>query len=161
MPLYNLKPTVTDDYVLVVDEKPAGTHGGTFTAGGWQTRTLNAKRSDARGIASLTNNQITLPPGTYRCNISAPAYYASLHKIRLRNITDNLTTLVGTSEQTQNSGNGIQTRSFISGVFTIVSSKSFEVQHRCSSNAPTTGLGGANNYDEVEIYTVAEFWKIA
>ncbi|MBD2005600.1 MULTISPECIES: hypothetical protein [Cyanophyceae] len=152
---------LSGDYILIADEKASGTHGGSFTSGAWQTRILNVKKSDTGNNASLSSNQITLLSGSYRCKISAPAYYASVHKARLRNISDNLTAVVGSSEQTQDAGSGVQTRSFIVGVFTITSSKAFEVQHRCGSNAPTTGLGVASNYGEVEIYTIAEFWKIS
>ena len=150
-----------ENYILIVDEKAAGVHGGTFTAGAWQTRILNTKRSDTGSNATLASNQITLTAGTYRCYISAPAYYTAPHKTRLRNISDSTTTLVGTSETTQNQGDGMQNRSFIVGSFSIASSKVFEVQHRCITTAPNTGLGVATNVGEVEVYTMAEFWKVA
>src|SRR5437868_3327959 len=45
-------------YVRVIDTKSAGTNGGTFTSGSWQTRTLNSITDDPCSLASLSSNQI-------------------------------------------------------------------------------------------------------
>ncbi len=58
-----------DQMVVVVDEKAANTSGGTFTSGAWQTRTLNTLTVNDDGIASLSDDQITLPAGTYEIEI--------------------------------------------------------------------------------------------
>jgi hypothetical protein len=51
--------------------------------------------------------------------------------------------------------------SIISGRFTIASQKVFEVQHRCSATRNTDGFGTACSFDEVEVYTIAKFRKVA
>ncbi|MBI5671126.1 MAG: hypothetical protein HZC41_24280 [Chloroflexi bacterium] len=146
-------------YILLRDEKPAGTDGGTFTAGAWQTRDLNNRVVDTGGYAALAANQITLAAGTYRCRIQCPAYGVNKHQARLYNLTNAATLLVGSSQRNPSTGN--QTiPSIIVGRFTLASAKVLEVQHRCETTLATTGLGIAAGFD-TEIYTLAEFWKEA
>jgi hypothetical protein len=147
------------DYIEIRDEKAAGTDGGGFTSAAWQTRTLNTEHSDAGGHASLASNQITLAAGTYLAEIACPAIAVNAHQARLYNITDSATTLVGTSSYCGN-GSTQATVSTITGRFTIAASKVFEVQHRCETTKATNGYGDANNFGEVEVYTVARFWKV-
>lgn len=147
------------DYIEIRDEKAAGTDGGGFTQGAWQTRTLNTEHADAGGHATVAANQITLLAGTYLCDIDAPAGVVNSHQARLQNITDGTTTLVGTSEYT-GSGNTTYTRSRITGRFTIASTKVFEVQHQCQTTKATDGFGNSANFGVTEVYTVARFWKV-
>jgi hypothetical protein len=138
----------------------ATTDGGGFTSGAWQTRTLNTEHADAGGHGALSSNQVTLAAGTYLADITCPAGVCADHQARLYNITDAATTLVGTSEYT-GTGNTNYTKSHITGRFTIATQKVFEVQHRCTTTKNTDGFGNANNFGEVEVYTVARFWKVA
>lgn len=147
------------DYIEIRDEKAAGTDGGTLTLGAWRTRTLNTEHSDVGGHATLASNQITLAAGTYLAEIHCPARAVAFHQARLYNITDSATTLVGTSQES-GTGSGQTAFSIITGRFTIAASKVFEVQHRSSATGTTTGFGSANNFGEVEVYTVARFWKV-
>ena len=147
------------DYILIRDVKAAGVNGGTFTNGAWRTRDLTEKTSDAEGYASLSANRITLAAGTYEFRISCPAYSVNGHQARLYNITDGGVVANGTSE---NTASAIQTRSFICGKFTYSSSKVFEIQHYCTSTKTSNGFGiYCNNGGVEEIYTIAEFWKVA
>lgn len=149
------------NYCKVQDVKTAGTAGGGFTSGSWQTRALNTLSNYffIGGSPSLSANRLTLPAGSYRCLISAPAYIVVRHKIRLRNVTDGTTVLVGTSEVSNSSA--LVTRSLIQGNFTVAASKELEVQHRCQTTRATDGFGLECNFDEEEVYTVAEFWRLA
>lgn len=148
-----------DDYVLIVDQKTQNTQGGTFTNGAWRTRDLNTEVSDVAGIASISSNQFTLAAGTYRIRASAPAYAVDVHRTRLYNVTDAAVVQNGTSEYTAPSTvNSDQTRSQIDFEFTIATSKTFEIQHRCITTRATVGLGVASNLAE-EIYTVVELWR--
>ena len=117
------------DYVKVSDVKASGTDGGTFTAGAWRTRVLNTEDTDTASICTLSGSQITLAAGTYRCRISAPAMRVNRNKAILYNVSDSSTELIGTSEFADSDSSGSQTRSFISGQFTIASAKTFEVRH--------------------------------
>lgn len=147
------------DYIELRDEKAAGTDGGEFPSGAWQKRDLNTEHSDAGGHAALASSQITLAAGTYLAEIACPAVAVNAHQARLYNTTDAATTLVGTSSYCGN-GSTQFTVSTITGRFTIAGSKVFEVQHQCGTTKATNGFGAANNFGEVEVYTVARFWKV-
>lgn len=145
----------SESYIYIRDEKASGTAGGTFTAGAWQKRDLNTEVNDAGGHASLTSSAITLAAGTYRFYAKAPAYAVSLHKIKLKNTTDNIE-YIGTSEfQAAN----VTTHSKVSGRFTITTSKNFELQHYCSFTVATNGFGYPASMGVTEVYAEIEFWK--
>jgi hypothetical protein len=145
---------------IIQDQKASGADGGTFTSGAWQTRTLNTIANNMGAPVSLSSNQITLPAGTYRIYASAPVYYVNRHQARLRNITDSTTTLVGTGEYSEASGDGTVTRSIINGVFTITSSKVFEIQHYCQTTNTSDGFGLAQSTGEIEIYASIEIERL-
>jgi len=144
----------------VRDEKSANTSGGTFTFGSFQTRTLNTSVTNEISGASLASNQITLPSGTYYIYASAPAYAVNRHKVKLRNTTDSTDTIIGTSERADQSYNGFS-RSFVTGRFTIASTKTFEIQHRSSATLATDGFGNGSDFAVTEVYTDVQIWKIA
>jgi hypothetical protein len=146
--------------LIVQDQKEQNTQGGTFTAGSWQTRTLNTVLVNTISGASLAENRITLPEGTYLIEASAPAAYTSRHQAVLYSITDSAISLYGTSESNPSTG-GIytQTRSFISGVVTITGTKVFEIQHQTAATGGTSGFGVASNFT-TEVYTEVRIIKI-
>jgi hypothetical protein len=155
--------TIVVPYVLVEDQKSSGTAAGTFTSGAWRTRTLNTLVADTGSIASLASNRVTLPQGTYRCYISAPAAQVDNHQLRLQNITAGTTLLTGTSEYSGDIAGNAQTRSIIAGRFTLGASSALEVQHQCkttSTHAGTGAMGAAASFG-TEIYAVFECWKEA
>lgn len=138
----------TLDYIHLADEKSSGTAGGTFTSGSWVKRTLNVEKSDAGGHCTLSNSQFTLEAGTYRFSASAPAIACNEHKLRLQNVTDGTTILIGKSSYTA----GVYPiNALLTGRFTISSSKTFELQHKCASTRNTDGLGLATSLD-TEVY---------
>ena len=151
-------------YILIEDQKSAGTNGGSASATTWNVRDLNTEVADEPGAASLSSNQITLTAGTYYCRISAPAYRVTTHKIRLHETTSTLADIYGTCEMAIADYNA-QTRSVLAGKFTISSANEsagqniFEVQHYTTAASSTTGLGYSTNVG-TEVYTIAEFWKV-
>lgn len=149
------------DLWIFVDEKPAGTNGGTFNNSVWETRTLNTVAHSAGTDVSLSSNQITMVAGTYKIVASAPGFKVGTHKTRFQNITDATTALVGTSEHGDTSANSSQTRSFIMGTITIASTKTFEFQHQCNSQGLNTGLGDPSGFSTVEVYAQIMISKIA
>jgi len=134
----------------VQDQKTSGTSGGTFTAGDWRTRDLNAVLLNTIVGASLSANQITLPAGTFWIFASAPAREVQRHQARFYNVTDTAVECVGTPEQVADNN---QSRSFIISRFTIAAAKTFELQHQCSTTDVTLGFGTAGNFNETEIYS--------
>lgn len=144
-------------YILLRDEKAQNTAGGTFTSGSWQVRDI-AEISDTSGLCSVSSNQITLAAGTYRMQISCPAYSVNNHQCRLYNVTDASVIAYGAIAYSQQTLNTCTTTSNLSYKFTIASTKVLEIQHRCQATQATDGLGTLCNFG-TEVYTVAEFWK--
>ena len=145
-----------DGYILLEDQKAQGTDGGTFTAGAWQTRDLNTEVADVGEHASLSSNQFTLDAGTYEAWWRAPGYRVNGHQTRLQNVTDGTTIKEGSTsaaefEDSSAGGLVIQTDSVGQCRFTIASSKTFEIQHRCSVTRATTGFGKSQNWS-TEVY---------
>ncbi len=139
-------------YICIWEQQAAGTDGGTFTSGAWRTRVLTTEHADTGGFASLASNQITLAAGTYRAQISAPAYLVDTHQARLRDITNSATLLVGTSAEAP-------APSLIVGRFTLAGTTVLEVQHQCQTTRATDGFGTNANFGEAEMFVVAEFWR--
>ena len=150
----------TSDYVKMTHTLSAGTSAGTFNSGSWQTRTINTKDSDASGIVALLSNQFTLQPGDYRILASAPAANVNAHKLRLRNISDASTEIVGSASYAPAAASAV-THSFIQGDFTISTSKTFEIQHFCQTTSLNIGFGFDNaSGGENAVYCVVELWRI-
>lgn len=149
----------TIDYLHYRDEKTSGTDGGTFTSGAWRTRTLNTEVSDAGGVGSLSSNQITLPAGTYIVHAWAPAYSVAGHRLRLQNITDTATILLGSSTYSVAS---TQSHAQLMGRFVLAGSKAIELQHYCENTQATNGLGAGGAFAGVtEVFASIELWKVA
>jgi hypothetical protein len=142
-------------YILLGDVKASATHGGTFTNGSWVKRAINTEIQDTGNHSTIATDQITLLPGTYRAKISCPAQNAGGHIARLQNVTDGVTIDYGTNEY---SVSNVSTRTHINTRFTISATKTFEIQHRCTTTAATAGLGSYVGFAGIsEYYTIAEF----
>ena len=141
----------------VRQESSSGTQGGTATSGSWQVRTLNTIVTNQIS-GSLSTNQFTIPAGTYQIYASAPAQDVLAHRIKLYNVTDTSDVLFGTNCYVDGGNDG--NTSFISGRFTIASSKAFEIRHRVNRTNATFGYGIANGFSD-EIYTDVQLWKVA
>ncbi len=149
---------IGNPYIRLHDSKSAGTESGTFTQGAWQKRTV-IEDQDTDNNVSVASSVITLEAGTYDCLIRCPAYTVTRHQGRLRNTADNTTAVVGSGAYAHSDSN-VNTDTVIQGRFTITAQKTFEIQHRCETTVANKGFGVEANFDEVEIFTVAEFWKI-
>jgi hypothetical protein len=158
-------PLLQPRIATISDVKASGTDGGTFTAGSYQTRTLNTLSDPTGIITSLSSNQFTLTPGEYYIEASAPAASATStinqHKAKLRNITDSSDALIGTTEGNLSpAGTSITTRSFVVGTVTISFSKTFELQHRCATTRATSGFGAAAGHGDSEVYSIVKITKV-
>ncbi len=151
-------PNLAPRIAYLSDVKPSGTAGGSSVAG-TQTRTLNTIVDNTGIVTSLVANQFVLPAGTYSIEASAPATSSEQHRIRLRNISDSLTAIVGSSEYIQSTAN-VTTRSLLSGEITITSLKTFELQHYITTIRTTNGLGVALASGENEVYSMLKITKI-
>jgi hypothetical protein len=127
----------------IKDVKADSTAGGTSSSGVYQTRVLNTLQDPTGIVVSLASNTFTLSAGTYDIQASAPCFRGIAHKIRLRNITDTSTTLVGVKAYTTNT-DSVQTDALLAGTFTITSQKSFTIEHFIQTGLATEGLGVSN-----------------
>lgn len=148
-------------YAKLSDSKSTGTHGGTFTSGGWRTRDLNTEDNDADNIVSVSANQFTLSAGRYRIYARCPALGVSYHRAKIRNVTDSADILASGNVYTSSTVE-VQSDAIIQGEFTISGTKTFEIHHKCTDTKSSYGFGLANNSDSMsEVYTVVEIWKIS
>ena len=140
---------------FLYDEKSAGTNGGGFTSGSWQTRELNTIFGD-RGRASLVSNEFTVEPGVYKVRIQAPAYNVGLHAIRLYDVTNSRVVEAGTSACSLND----VTSSTLEYMLTVGQATILRVEHQCQTTNATDGFGLATGFTGTsERYTsvVVEF----
>lgn len=140
------------------DEKSSGTAGGTFTAGSYQTRTINIIDGDT-SFSSLNNNQITISPGTYEFDIQCTADRVNIHKAKLRNIDDSTDAIIGINSFAGATDAGYST-ALIKGRVVLTESKTFEVQHRCQTTNSGDGFGAATVFGDVEVYLSGSITKI-
>ena len=146
-------------YWNLVDQKNNGTSGGNTVAATWTKRSLNTTiGSNTISGSSVSSDVITLPVGTYRI-FAISIFLGSNTKIRLRNTSDAITALVGTSLVSTSAQTASNVNNLL-GIFTIASTKNFELQYY-SGNALTNGLGSPASSGEVEIYSIVELWKLA
>jgi hypothetical protein len=150
------------DYLEYRDVKPAGTHGGTATAGTWFARDLNTETHDIAGHGSLAANQVTLAAGTYEVWATSTAWAIGNYQLRLRDVTNGATLVLGTTEYA-NQGTGMTTRGSLAGRFTLAVAAAVELQMRVEFSRAANGLGdaGPGNWGEDEVYTILRLWKTA
>lgn len=156
VPAAQLPVAATQPYALVREQYANGTAPPNSVVATWNTRVLNQEQADDGGIVALAANRITLAAGTYRVRGHAPAHQVARHKLRLRNVTDNVTLLVGSSAFLNN--NTSVTHSFIDGQITVAAGKQLELQHFTEL---AQALGIAASSGEIEVYAVIEFTKVA
>jgi hypothetical protein len=120
---------------------------------------LNTKVTDGISGSSLATNQITLPAGTFRIRATAPGYRVDNHQLRLRNITDSTTDLLGTTVKSANGTQNVTTATLI-GQITIAGAKAFELQHICGDTQASDGMGSPGSFSVGEIYAEIEITKV-
>jgi hypothetical protein len=144
-------------YAVIADQKAQNTNGGTFTSGAWRTRDLNTEITDPNGIVSISSNQFTLVAGDYLVRWSAPADAVNTHQSRLYNVTDASVVSVGTSAYSVTGSYAVTTSDGAARV-SIVSTKTFRIEHQCNLTTAGTGFGRAGNF-ATEQYTMVEIHK--
>lgn len=141
-------------YVILRDEKTAGTNGGSSVANTWVTRVLNVLDTNIPAVTLITN-QLSLPAGKYKIYITCPARNTNAHQCRLYNVSDQSIALYGTVSIGQAFSSNIVTYSTIIGTIQISSSKLFSIQHITETSVTSSGLGIAGGFG-IEVYTMGE-----
>ena len=147
-------------YVKVSDVK-INADGDALTTNTWVKRTLNTEDNDAGNLCSLSSNQITLAAGTYRCCIHVPAFQAERHCARLYNATAASVVIMGTAMYNYYDYANAMVCSEIVGQFVVAANQALEVQHYCTVGRSNSGGQKVFSDSTPNVYTVAEFWKIA
>ena len=137
-------PSSSPPYAHATHTLATSNHGGTFTAGAWQIRSLTAISTNITGC-SLATNQITLPTGTYMLHAFACCYKVGANGLRWWNDSDSTEDLLGQPTVT-GTGVDVGVIATINGVFTIAAEKNFELQHYGASTGTTTGFGVDGNH---------------
>jgi hypothetical protein len=150
-----------DNVLIVIDQKTAGTNGGTFTSGARRTRDLNTVRVNRIAGASLSSNQITLPAGTYRVEAYAPAQMVGAHQAYLRDITASADLVIGHSAFSDAFSTYATTESRVADEFTLAVTSVIELQHQCGATKSTDGFGVANGFGAINIYSYVFIRRIA
>jgi len=143
------------------DEKSASVDGGSFTSGSWVTRTLNTEVYDENSL-TLSSNRISLGSGDWIVQARAPAYGVEDHQVRLYNYSDSTVIAVGTSMHTAaiSASTFVENDSWVFAKFTLASTKSIELQHRCATTRASNGLGNGNTWG-TNVYAELWIWKTA
>jgi hypothetical protein len=152
--------TALGPHVILEDQKPSGTGGGTFTTGADRTRDITTEVYDPNGYCALASNQFTLGTGTWYIAWSAPALQVSVHQSLLYNVTAASNVARGSVEQTVASDT-VTTRSVGSSVVTVASSATFQIRHRSTGTSPNAGGFGQPGFLGTEVYTRVEITKLA
>jgi hypothetical protein len=142
--------------VLIKDVKTAGTNAGGSTANTWVTRVLNTLEGEfvSAGI-TLTSNTFTLPPGRYLIYASSPGFRTRGFKIRLFNVTDNVTVSVGQAGYAGNLTLSSSTNSFstLDHYLVINDETDFIIQQNSEATFNNEGFGRAVGFSVNEVYT--------
>lgn len=157
------KELITVDYLnqilIVEDRKATGTTGGASVSG-WNKRSLQTVIYNGITDASLADNDVTLPVGTYIVEGSAPAYKVDRHSIRLVDSSGPTTLLIGTAEKTDETSTEAMTRSFIEGVIILTAETVLYIEHY-TTHGDSVGLGVAGSmHGAGEVYSRIKFTKI-
>jgi hypothetical protein len=150
----------------LVDEKTAGTAGGTFTSGAWQQRDLQTEYYDTIGVTFSTNSFV-LPVGTFYVDWSAPAFGVQGHQSRLYNTTTAAIVKAGTNSYSKLQTDGrAQTRSSGSALVVVSSgTETLKIEHRCYGTIATEGFGvicaGVMGSTVAEVYTTVSIMQIS
>jgi hypothetical protein len=133
--------------------------GGASVAG-WQVRVLNYKQ-DPDDLVSLSSNQFTPVEGVYVVRASAPVVCAQMSQLRLRDVTQTRTALVGTPVWTRPvTSSGTHEMVWLAGRISTDGTLAFELQHYCQYAYSPDGLGVDANSGEDNVFAVVELFKL-
>lgn len=148
------------EYIELHGARSSGGDDGTFTAGAWEKRTVNAEIADLGSNVTIASSVITIQAGTYDCFIRCPAHKVDSHQAKLRNTSDSSDELIG-SVALSAAADGMMTDSIIQGRFIITTQKNFEVQHICTTTRNTDGFGVGIASSVSNIFTTIVMKKVS
>ncbi|MEI2387629.1 hypothetical protein [Breoghania sp. JC706] len=149
-----------DAILWVRDERPSGEKGGYAEATKvWFARPLQTIEANNIPSASLAENRVTLPAGTYLVHGVAATYATSSTQLRLQDVTNDVTLCEGFAYYARSSDSNSGTLCVI-GRFVLASAASVEFQQYVNTNADQA-LGVAVNHGGPETFAEVMFRRIA
>lgn len=130
----------TNPVAIIKDVKPAGTEGGTATAGAWYDRTLNTLENPYGIVSDLSANKFTLPRGRYL--IEGFGCFMRTRAAQNRIIGSLGTEILGSSTWSDVATDTASIPAPFSGIINLVTSEQFSLQYRVQDTRATYGLGG-------------------
>lgn len=158
----NVATSSGPEYWLVDQRYPANTNAPEMGADSWETREINHQQNIVSwGSINTTTHRITLQPGKYILEASAPAYACLRHRIRLHETTSDLTMAGGSSMFCKNGNIEGYNRSTLETVLDIPVAQTYEIQHRLQISvfAPF-GIASGTAFAGQEIYTQIKVTRI-
>ena len=147
-----------------------GGGGGTPVLNNWVRSILNDFVFNEIPGASLASSVLTLPAGVYVLSGFRSFYRTSQSRVRLQNLTDNNTLVLGMpgfsppSQQSPGNSDGDQIHTPLQGRFVLNATKAIDLQYLVrfvGSGQAGFGLGFPANDGQVEIYADLMFQKIS
>jgi hypothetical protein len=149
-----IKPAVA----ILSDHQAYNQLGGGSTAG-FNDRTLNTVEGES-WFVTLSSNQFTLEPGSYKISGQAPTFRVGAAHSRLYDVTNGVASILGYSDYTDTTGQ-TTVHSTFSGYVTIGASTIYKVQSYCQNAYSSSGLGYYNSPStEDSIYTTITIEKL-
>jgi len=150
-----LNPSYQLRIATLSDVRASGTEGP-LSVIGQNTRVLQTIVDTTGLVTSLVSNQFVLPAGTYYFEGAGVSYNNTGYtRLRIRNITDSVTSVLGLS--TYNANTNIQYQSVLVGEVVITSAKTFELQHYTSASQR---FGLSLTMGESEVFAQLKITKI-
>lgn len=152
---------ITGPDVIIEEQQPSATGGGTATSGSWFTRVLNTLVRNVDTMASLSSNEFTLGAGTYSIHWSSPFAVVDRCQSRIYNVTDAAVVAYGTSGYSANT-DVTSTETCGSTVVTISGSKAFRLEIQVGlTTANANALGVAAGFGNINVYSRVEITRLA
>lgn len=133
------------------------TASGTSTATAWTMRAINTVEENDIDGAQLANSQLILPPGRYRFSASAQFRTNGAARIRLRDVTNNIT--IGTSADFGNNRSPGEVNAIMTTEVRFEDEVAVELQYYLAVARSSDGLG-YNGAASPARYAVVEAIKI-
>ena len=142
---------------IIQDVRNSGVSGGACTPATWNLRNLNTLVGSTDFVTlNASSSQFILEPGKYLIGATAAAHAVNRHKLRIRNITNGSTAIIGISHYASRSGSldNSDNDASLTGILEINATTTYELQHYCEGSENVGDrLGVATSSGENEIYS--------
>lgn len=137
---------------------PSGTLGPGYTAGSWQTISLNTIDTDTSDSVTISSNMVTIPAGKYYVAANAYLLYSAVGNGRLRLYNNTNSTVLLQGVNSRSAGNNIANSGFLDGFFEIATDSQIALQSYTA--VATTGAASTLSTGAQEVFTILTFLKL-